>query len=71
MPFEIGDMVVPVQKLRRRKPTAPRIGVIVEIDRNSKYGVFYTVHFLRADYATVGWDEYSLQHYVEGVQSAA
>jgi hypothetical protein len=67
--FEIGDLVVPVQKWRRR-PTAPRIGIIVDAENHAR-GVFYTVHFLRADYATVGWEEHMLQRYTEGVQSAA
>ncbi len=70
MPFEIGDMVVPVQKMHRRRPTAPRIGIIVDAENHAR-GVFYTVHFLRADYATVGWEENMLQRYTEGVHSAA
>jgi hypothetical protein len=72
MPFEIGDMVVPVQKVvRRRRGVPPRIGVIVDIHHHPIYGPSYTVHFLYADYASVGWEQHTLQHYVEGVQSAA
>jgi hypothetical protein len=71
MPFEIGDLVVPVQHMHRRRTAPPRIGVIIDIEHHPKHGPSYTVHFLRADYTTVGWEQHSLQHYVEGVQSAA
>ena len=72
MPFEIGDLVVPVQSVvRRRRGVPPRIGVVTEIEHHAIYGPSYTVHFLRTDCATVGWEQHSLQHYVEGVQSAA
>jgi len=71
MPFEIGDLVVPVQSAWARERTPPRIGVIIEIEHHAIYGPSYGVHFLRANYTTVGWERHSLQHYVEGVQSAA
>jgi hypothetical protein len=72
MPFEIGDLVVPVQSVvRRRRGVPPRIGVIIEVAHHTIYGPSYGVHFLRANYTTVGWEQHSLQHYVEGVQSAA
>jgi len=70
MPFEIGDLVVPVQSAWARARTPPRIGVIIEIEHNTIYGPSYGIHFLRANYTTVGWQQHSLQHYVEGVQSA-
>lgn len=72
MPFEIGDLVVPVQSVvRRRRGVPPRIGVIIEVEHHTIYGPSYGVHFLRANYTTVGWEQHSLQHYTEGVQSAA
>jgi hypothetical protein len=71
MPFEIGDLVVPVQSPSRQRQGTARIGVIIDIEHHPKHGPSYTVHFLRADYATVGWEQHSLQRYTEGVQSAA
>ena len=69
--FNIGDLVVPALPDVCQRQGAHRIGVIIEVEHHTIYGPSYGVHFLRANYTTVGWEQHSLQHYTEGVQSAA
>lgn len=72
MPFKIGDLVVPVQSVGGgRHLPEPRIGFIIEAEHHTIYGPSYGVHFLHTNYTTVGWEQHMLQHYTEGVQSAA
>jgi hypothetical protein len=65
--FSVGDLVRPVNKVRRRKASPRILGVVVDvthIEGFSKYGAdyySYAVHFMASDVVSVGWAEHSLE----------